>query len=355
MVDAVIEQDPYGRCGCEVLVNAQFVVVSGEFKTHAQFDIPRLVKQTLRDIGYTDARLGFSADQCAIIVSTREQSPEISAAVDKNKASDQGVMYGYACDETPELMPLPIQLARQLMRQLNTIRQQGTLSYLRPDGKTQVTFAYPDDGTQPYVTSVVIAAQHDPDVDIETVRSDVFENVIDPVIPESLRGDDLKVVINKLGSFVFGGPAIDTGVTGRKIVADTYGGIGQTGGGALCGKDPTKLDRTGAYYGRYIAKNLVAAGLVKKCQIELAYAFGEVDPVATSVDTFGTGVLPDEALLRLIQEHFHFRPAEMIHELDLRRPIYRPTAAFGHFGWPDLPWEETIVAQRLREASRLLR
>lgn len=355
IVDAMVEQHPQGRCGCEVLVNAQFVVVSGEFKTHAQLDVPKLVKDTVRSIGYTDSRLGFTADQCAVIVSVREQSPEISAVIEKGGgASDQGIMYGYACDETPEFMPLSVQLARQMMVRLNSLRHERVLPYLRPDGKTQVTVAYPYDGSEPYVASVVVAAQHDPELPIEEVRQDVLERVIQPVIPKSLWHDDLQVVINKLGRFVLGGPAIDTGVTGRKIVADTYGGVGRIGGGALCGKDPTKLDRTGAYYGRYIAKNLVAAGLAKKCQIELAYAFGEVDPVATSIDTFGTGILPEDKLLELLQDNFHFRPADMIYDLDLCRPIYRETAAFGHFGLSNFPWEKTDIAPRLRESAQQL-
>lgn len=349
LVDEMLSRDEYGRCGCEILVNSQIVVISGEFKTSANVDAVRVARDTIRDIGYTDAeRLGFSADGCAYILSIREQSPEIGAAVDKLAASDQGVMYGYACNESESFLPLPLHVARKVVGRADALRRDGTLPYLRPDGKAQVTVEYCAD--QRNVRTVVVAAQHDPGVDTAQVRSDITEHVIAP-----LDIGDVDVIINGLGRFVLGGPAIDTGVTGRKLVADTYGGVGTTGGGALCGKDPTKLDRTGAYYGRYVAKNIVAAGLAARCQVEIAFAFRKVDPVATSIETFGTNKVPEEELLSLMRDAFVFTPAGMVDELQLRKQLYAPTAARGHFGFPGYSWEDTSVAAYLRASSTIRR
>lgn len=349
LVDEMLSQDEYGRCGCEILVNSQLVVISGEFKTSANLDAVRVARNTIGGIGYTDAeRLGFSADECAYILSVRDQSPEIGAAVAKLAASDQGVIYGYACSESDSFLPLPLHLARKVVARLDTVRRDGTLPYLRPDGKAQVTVEYC--GNERRIRTVVVAAQHDPDVDMMQVRNDLTEHVIAPL---DLAHGDVEVIINGLGRFVLGGPAIDTGVTGRKLAADTYGGIGRTGGGALCGKDPTKLDRTGAYYGRYVAKNIVAAGLAARCQVEIAFAFGKVDPVATSIETFGTNRVPEDEILALVRDAFVFTPAGMVDELNLRKPVYSPTAARGHFGDPGYSWEDTSVAARLRAASTI--
>ena len=347
LVDEMLSQDEYGRCGCEILVNSQLVVISGEFKTSANLDAVRVARNTIGGIGYTDAeRLGFGADECAYLLSVRDQSPEIGAAVAKLAASDQGVIYGYACSESDSFLPLPLHLARKVVARVDTVRRDGTLPYLRPDGKAQVTVEYR--GNERRIRTVVVAAQHDPDVDMMQVRNDITEHVISPL---DLAHGDVEVIINGLGRFVLGGPAIDTGVTGRKLAADTYGGIGRTGGGALCGKDPTKLDRTGAYYGRYVAKNIVAAGLAARCQVEIAFAFGKVDPVATSIETFGTNRVPDDEILSLVTDTFVFTPTGMVDELNLRKPIYAPTAARGHFGDPGYSWEETSVAAHLRAAS----
>jgi S-adenosylmethionine synthetase len=344
LVDAMLEQDLMGRCGVEVLVNANVVVVSGEFKTHAKFNVREIVQRTLEEIGYRSPDLGFTSD-CPVFISMRSQSPEIAAVLDGTKepgASDQGVMYGYATTENDALMPLPCHLAHELVRCLDHLRLSGILPYLRPDGKAQVTVGYDAEEVPVGVSTVVIAAQHHPDIDIEMVRQDVIEQVVHAVIPSSLLQPNTQIIINRLGRFTIGGPAIDTGVTGRKIVADTYGGLSRIGGGALCGKDPSKLDRTGAYYGRYVAKNVVAAGLARRCQIELAYAFAELDPVATTIETFGTGTVREDDILEWIRNHFHFRPAEMVEELNLRHPIYRPTATYGHFGWPEFSWEQIL-------------
>jgi S-adenosylmethionine synthetase len=353
VVDDVLAQDPRGRCGCEVLVNAHMVVVSGEFKTKAEINVPSIVKRTIRELGYTDPALGFS-DDCAVLVSVREQSPEISAVIERKSgmaASDQGVMYGYASDETPEMLPLPLQLSRRLVMRIDELRRSGTLEYLRPDGKAQVSVVRDDVTGRPRAEVIVLAAQHDPGIGIDAISSDLRSHVIDAVVPEDLIDERTSIVINKLGRFVYGGPAIDTGVTGRKLVADTYGGLGQAGGGALCGKDPSKLDRTGAYYGRYVAKNLVAAGLVRRCQVQIAFAFGQVDPVATSIESFGTSAVPEDELRDIVATHFSFRPDDMIEQLDLLRPIYRQTARFGHFGYADFPWERTDVADALKGRS----
>ena len=349
LVDEMLSQDEYGRCGCEILVNSQLVVISGEFKTSANLDAVRVARNTIGGIGYTDAeRLGFGADECAYLLSVRDQSPEIEAAVAKLAASDQGVIYGYACSESDSFLPLPLHLARTVVTRVDTVRRDGTLPYLRPDGKAQVTVEYR--GNERRIRTVVVAAQHDPDVDMMQVRNDITEHVISPL---DLAHGDVEVIINGLGRFVLGGPAIDTGVTGRKLAADTYGGIGRTGGGALCGKDPTKLDRTGAYYGRYVAKNIVAAGLAARCQVEIAFAFGKVDPVATSIETFGTNRVPEDEILALVRDAFVFTPTGMVDELNLRKPIYAPTAARGHFGDPGYSWEETSVAAHLRAASTI--
>lgn len=355
VVDEVLVQDPLGRCGCEVLVNAQFIVVAGQLKTTAQVDAAAIARRVISEIGYTRPELGFTADDCAMITSFRQQSPEIAAVIEKDGsgASDQGVMYGYACDETPELLPLPLQLARRLSVALTDARRGGALSYLRPDTKTQVTAEYGSDGEPSRVSSVVLAAQHDPEVEVETLRRDLLEHVLSPTLPPELVDDRIVYTINQLGRFILGGPAIDTGMTGRKIISDTYGGVARIGGGALSGKDPTKLDRTGAYYGRYVAKNIVAAGLASVCELSVAYAFGTVDPVATTVETFGSGLLPEDELVDVIGRHFDFRPAAMIEQLSLQRPIYGRTAANGHFGDPEYPWERTDMAERIRAYAKV--
>ncbi len=344
IVDAVLEQDPHGRCGVEVLVNAHFVVVSGEFKTLARFNVPEIVSTTIREIGYVSDELGFTP-ACPVISSVRTQSPEISAVIDRPKnpgAADQGVMYGFACDEHPSLMPLSAHLSHMLCQRMDELRLNGTLPYLRPDGKSQVTVEYDEDYRPTRVKTIVLAAQHHPDVDIDTIRRDMRLHVVEEVIPAYLLRDDTEIVVNRLGRFVLGGPRIDTGVTGRKLTADTYGGVGRTGGGALSGKDPSKLDRTAAYYGRYVAKNIVAAGLARRCQVEVAYAFGEMDPVATEIETYGTNTVPVKEILDWIRDHFSFRPNDMVEELELKRPIYQTTAMYGHFGWDQFPWERLI-------------
>ncbi|MBI2884244.1 MAG: methionine adenosyltransferase [Candidatus Methylomirabilis oxyfera] len=356
VLDAIFAQDPYGRVACETLVTTGLAFVAGEISTKCYVDIPRVVRETIRDIGYTRAKYGFDYETCGVINAIQEQSPDIALGVDIQGAGDQGLMFGYASDETPELMPMPIMLAHKLCRRLAEVRRTEILDYLRPDGKSQVTVEYLD-GKPNRIDTVVISAQHSAETPLKQIREDVIEQVILPVLPKELVDLDLITYhINPTGRFVIGGPHGDTGLTGRKLIADTYGGVGSHGGGAFSGKDPTKVDRSGAYNARYIAKNFVAAGLAKKCEVQLAYAIGVADPVSVLVDTKGTGAIPDEELMKMVRTHFELTPAGMIKALDLRRPIYKQTAAYGHFGRtePDFTWERTDKADGLRkDAGRL--
>jgi len=354
VLDAVLEQDPYGRVACEVLVTTGLALISGEITTRAHFDFTKIARDTLRRIGYTDGRWGIDADSCAVLVAVKEQSPDIAMGVDPGGAGDQGLMFGLAVDETDELMPLPIMLAHRLTQELSRARRDGSLSFLRPDGKSQVTVEY--EGSRPRrVDTVVVSAQHSDAVGIETVREGIREKIIKPIIPAEMLDKNTKYLINPTGRFVIGGPHGDCGLTGRKIIMDTYGGAGHHGGGAFSGKDATKVDRSASYMGRYIAKNLVAAGLACKVELQLAYAIGVADPVSVMVETFGTGAVDEEALTELIRAHFPLTPRGIIEALDLRRPIFRKTAAYGHFGRPEpeFTWERTDKAEALRQAVGL--
>ena len=366
ILDALMEQDPMSRVACETCTTTGLVMVMGEITTNAYVDIQKIVRDTVREIGYTRGKYGFDADTCGVITAIDEQSADIALGVDKaleakeNKmseeeiaaigAGDQGMMFGYASDETPELMPYPISLAHKLARKLTEVRKDGTLKYLRPDGKTQVTVEYDENGTPKRLDAVVISTQHDPDVTQEQIHEDIKKYVFDPIIPEGMVDENTKFFINPTGRFVIGGPHGDSGLTGRKIIVDTYGGMARHGGGAFSGKDCTKVDRSAAYAARYVAKNIVAAGIAKKCEIQLSYAIGVAHPTSIMVDTFGTGKLSDEKLVEIIRENFDLRPAGIIQMLNLRRPIYKQTAAYGHFGRTDvdLPWEKTDKAELLK-------
>ena len=367
ILDACMEQDPMSRVACETASCTGFVLVTGEITTKAQLDIPSIVRKTVNEIGYNDAKTGFDGHTCAVMVALDQQSPDIAMGVDKaleakeNKmsdeqleaigAGDQGMMFGYATNETPELMPYPISLAHKLALQLTKVRKDGTLKYLRPDGKTQVSVEYDENGKPKRLEAVVLSTQHDEDVTQEQVHEDIKKYVFDPILPIELVDAETKFFINPTGRFVIGGPHGDAGLTGRKIIVDTYGGYARHGGGAFSGKDCTKVDRSAAYAARYVAKNIVAAGLAEKCEIQLSYAIGVAQPTSIMVDTFGTGKLSDEKLVEIVRENFDLRPAGIIKMLDLRRPIYRGTAAYGHFGRTDLnlPWDATDKAEALKK------
>ncbi len=351
VLDAIMEQDPMGRVACECLLTTGLVVVAGEITTSCYVDIPRIARETIKGVGYTRAKYGFDFETCGVIVSIDEQSSDIAMGVDKLGAGDQGLMFGYACTETPELMPAPISLAHGLVRRLSQVRRAGTLSYLRPDGKSQVSVRYAD-GKPVGVETVVISAQHSSEVTLEQLRAEIIEYVVIPTIPPAmLDAKRITYHINPTGRFVVGGPQGDTGLTGRKIIVDTYGGSCPHGGGAFSGKDPTKVDRSASYMARHVAKNIVAAGLAERCMVQVAYAIGVADPVSIMVETFGTGKVPTAKLEQMIRRHFDFTPAGIIKYLELRRPIFRKTAAFGHFGRsePEFSWERTDRVKDLRE------
>jgi S-adenosylmethionine synthetase len=354
VLDAVLTEDPTGRVACEVLVTTGLCIVAGEITTTTYVDVPKLARRVIDEIGYNDARMGYDCHTCGVLNTIQSQSPDIAMGVDTGGAGDQGLMFGYACDETPELMPLPIMMAHKLVRRLSDVRREGILKFLRPDGKSQVSVEYAN-GRPVRIDAVVVSTQHDDDVSTETLRQEVKKHIIDPVIPSNMIDSGTKYHINPTGRFVVGGPHGDTGLTGRKIIVDTYGGMGRHGGGAFSGKDPTKVDRSACYMARYIAKNLVAAGLAQRCEVQLAYAIGVAEPVSVMVNTFGTGTLDDARIVGLIRENFPLTPRGMIDHLALRRPIYRKTAAFGHFGRTEdtFSWEATDKAATLRDHAGL--
>jgi S-adenosylmethionine synthetase len=353
ILDAIIKDDPGARVACETLVTTGMAMIAGEITTSTYVHIPEIVRSTIKDIGYTRAKYGFDYETCAILTSIDRQSPDIAMGVDTGGAGDQGLMFGFACDETAELMPLPIMLAHKLTRKLSEVRKNDILPYLRPDGKSQVTVEYRD--RKPYrVRTVVISTQHSPDITLKELREDIVERVIKPVIPkELLDQEDIIYHINPTGRFVIGGPQGDTGLTGRKIIVDSYGGVGSHGGGAFSGKDPSKVDRSASYMARYVAKNLVAAGICERCEVQLAYAIGVAEPVSILVDTYKTGKIPQEKIVQLVRDHFDMTPTGIIKSLDLRKPIFKQTAAYGHFGRnePGFTWEKTDVAKSLKKEA----
>lgn len=367
VLDAILAQDPDGRVACETTCITDQIMVMGEITTKAKIDIEKIARDVVCEIGYDSPEKGFDGHTCKVQIAIDKQSPDIALGVDKSYelkegyddsynlhgAGDQGMMFGYACDETEELMPLSISLSHKLAKQLTNVRKDGTLPYLRPDGKTQVTVEYDESGVPKRVDTIVISSQHSADVSLDQIRSDIVKYVIKPIVPENLLDDDTIIYVNPTGRFVTGGPAGDSGLTGRKIIVDTYGGIGRHGGGCFSGKDPTKVDRSAAYAARYVAKNIVAAGLAKKCEIQIAYAIGVAHPVSVMIDTFGTGIISDDTLSEIVTETFDLRPAAIIDSLDLRRPIYRQLAAYGHMGRTDLdlPWEKTDKAVELKQAA----
>ena len=365
VLDAILEKDPQGRVACETTACTGLIHVMGEITTSCYVDIPRIAREVVREIGYDRGKYGFDCDTCAVITSIDEQSADIAMGVDKslenkegtdaelsNGAGDQGMMFGYACDETPELMPLPLSLAQKLAKRLTEVRKSGLLTYLRPDGKSQVTVEYDENDRPVRVDTVVVSTQHDPDVTLDAIRADMIEHVIKAVIPAGMLDENTKYYVNPTGRFVKGGPAADAGLTGRKIIVDTYGGSAPHGGGAFSGKDPTKVDRSAAYAARYVAKNIVAAGLARRCQVELAYAIGVAQPVSILVETFGTGTVDDGKLEAAVRKVFDLRPTAIIRDLDLRRPIYRKLAAYGHMGREDLgvKWEAADRVDALKAA-----
>lgn len=367
VLDAILAQDPDGRVACETTCITDQIMVMGEITTKAKIDIEKIARDVVCEIGYDSPEKGFDGHTCKVQIAIDKQSPDIALGVDKSYelkegyddsynlhgAGDQGMMFGYACDETEELMPLSISLSHKLAKQLTKVRKDGTLPYLRPDGKTQVTVEYDESGAPKRVDTIVISSQHSADVSLDQIRSDIVKYVIKPIVPENLLDDDTIIYVNPTGRFVTGGPAGDSGLTGRKIIVDTYGGIGRHGGGCFSGKDPTKVDRSAAYAARYVAKNIVASGLAKKCEIQIAYAIGVAHPVSVMIDTFGTGIISDDTLSEIVTETFDLRPAAIIDNLDLRRPIYRQLAAYGHMGRTDLdlPWEKTDKAVELKQAA----
>ena len=355
VLDAIMEKDPMGRVACETCCTTGMVLVMGEITTTAELDIPKIVRDVVNDIGYNNAEYGFDCNTCAVMTALDKQSGDIAMGVDRLGAGDQGMMFGFACDETPELMPLPISLAHKLCAKLTEVRKDGTLGYLRPDGKSQVTVEYDENHNPVRIDTVVISSQHSADVALEQIRADIVEKVIKTTLPANMLDENTKYHINPTGRFVTGGPQGDSGLTGRKIIVDTYGGYARHGGGAFSGKDPTKVDRSAAYAARYVAKNIVAAGLAKKCEVELAYAIGVEQPVSVFVDTFGTGKIADTDISAIVNDLFDLSPAGIIKTLDLRRPIYRQVAALGHIGRTDvdLPWEKTDRVEDIKKAANI--